>query len=106
MAGGQQIDNTKLWYYLVQMSKNTSFTLGEHFTRFVGQQVEQGRYSSASDVVRAGLRLLEEQEAHLTALREALIAGEQSGAPRPLDLDKFLVRLRKEHIKTAKRADE
>jgi len=45
------------------MSKNTSFSLGEHFNAFVELQVGQGRYSSASDVVRAGLRLLEEQEA-------------------------------------------
>ena len=41
------------------MGKNTSFSLGEHFSEFVEAQVGQGRYSSASDVVRAGLRLLE-----------------------------------------------
>jgi antitoxin ParD1/3/4 len=61
------------------MSKNTSFSLGEHFTQFVETQVEQGRYASASDVVRAGLRLLEEQETKLAALRAALIEGEESG---------------------------
>jgi len=88
------------------MSKNTSFSLGEHFTRFIGEQVEQGRYGSASDVVRAGLRLLEEQEAHLAALREALIAGERSGAPKPLDLDQFLTRMRKERATAAKRTEK
>jgi antitoxin ParD1/3/4 len=61
------------------MSKNTSFTLGEHFSQFVEAQVEQGRYNSASDVLRAGLRLLEVQETKFAALRAALIAGEASG---------------------------
>ena len=61
------------------MSKNTSFSVGEHFSSFIEAQVSEGRYSSASDVVRAGLRLLEEQEAKLAALRAALIEGEESG---------------------------
>jgi antitoxin ParD1/3/4 len=76
------------------MSKNTSFSLGEHFTSFVETQVGQGRYSSASEVVRAGLRLLEEQEAKLDALRAALIEGEQSGASTPFDFEAFIARKR------------
>ena len=64
------------------MSKNTSFSVGDHFAGFIEAQVGAGRYSSASDVVRAGLRLLEEQEAKLAALRAALIAGEESGISR------------------------
>lgn len=61
------------------MGKNTSFSLGEHFGAFVESQVGQGRYNSASDVVRAGLRLLEERETGLAVLRAALIEGEESG---------------------------
>jgi antitoxin ParD1/3/4 len=74
------------------MSRNTSFSLGEHFSRFVDTQVDQGRYGSASDVVRAGLRLLEEQEAKLEALRAALIEGEESGAATDFDFDAFIAR--------------
>ena len=72
------------------MPRNTSISLGDHFARFVDQQVEGGRYASASDVVRAGLRLLEEHEAKLAALRGALIAGEQSGPSTPFDFDAFI----------------
>ncbi|RMB02907.1 type II toxin-antitoxin system ParD family antitoxin [Eilatimonas milleporae] len=72
------------------MTKNTSVSLGEHFTGFIDTQIETGRYGSASDVVRAGLRLLEEREARLAALRADLVKGEDSGPPRPFDFDAFL----------------
>lgn len=70
--------------------KNTSFSLGEHFTNFVDEQIESGRYGSASDVVRAGLRLLEEREAALVELRRAIAEGIASGEPKPFDRKTFL----------------
>ena len=79
------------------MARNTSITIGDHFATFIGQQVEAGRYGSTSEVVRAGLRLLEEHEAKVRALQEALIAGEQSGEPRPFDFDAFKARKRGAH---------
>ncbi|MEO8713846.1 MAG: type II toxin-antitoxin system ParD family antitoxin [Acetobacteraceae bacterium] len=72
------------------MTKNTSISLGDHFTGFVDGQLARGRYGSASEVVRAGLRLLEEHETKLAALRAALIDGEQSGPSEPFDFDRFL----------------
>ncbi len=76
------------------MAKNTSMSLGNHFASFIGTQVQTGRYGSASDVVRAGLRLLEEHEAKVRSLQDALIMGEQSGEPQPLDFEVFKARKR------------
>ncbi|SEP35919.1 antitoxin ParD1/3/4 [Rhodospirillales bacterium URHD0017] len=81
------------------MGKNTSFSLGEHFSNFIDEKVEQGRYGSASDVVRAGLRLLEEQEAKLTALRDALDEGESSGPATPFDFEAFIAKKQKKRRK-------
>ena len=61
------------------MQKNTSVTLGQHFEQFISQQINEGRYSSVSEAIRAGLRLLEEREAKLSTLRLALKQGEESG---------------------------
>ena len=76
------------------MARNTSMSLGDHFASFINTQVQTGRYGSASDVVRAGLRLLEEHEAKVKALQDALIEGEQSGEPQPFDFNKFKERKR------------
>lgn len=79
-------------------TQNTSVSLGSHFAEFISASVKEGRYSSASDVVRAGLRLLEEQEAKLKTLRQALEEGEKSGYPdQPFDFDAFLGRMQEQH---------
>lgn len=78
------------------MPRNTSVTLSEHFTDFIASQVETGRYGSASEVVRAGLRLLEDHEQKVRALEQALIEGEESGEPQPFDFDEFKARKRRE----------
>lgn len=72
--------------------KSTSFTLGEHFNDFIETQVSSGRYGSASDVLRAGLRLLEDNETKREALVNALIEGEQSGLSTEFDLEAFITR--------------
>lgn len=79
------------------MPKNTSISLGDHFAGFIDAQVRTGRYGSASDVVRAGLRLLEEHETRVKALQDALIAGERSGTSRPFDSGAFLKKTRTKH---------
>ncbi|MFQ5451862.1 MAG: type II toxin-antitoxin system ParD family antitoxin [Nitrospinaceae bacterium] len=77
------------------MAKHTSISLGDHFTNFIDRQVSQGRYGSASEIVRAGLRMLEEHESKVEALRSALIEGEESGPARKFEADKFLSSVKK-----------
>lgn len=72
------------------MSTNTSISLDDHFADFLAREVATGRYRSASEVVRAGLRLLEDQETQMDALRSALIAGEKSGEPEFFDFEAFI----------------
>ncbi|KRA64729.1 hypothetical protein ASD79_20005 [Caulobacter sp. Root655] len=72
------------------MSKNTSIVLSEHFQTFIEAQMADGRYGSASEVVRAGLRLLENHEARMAALRAALNKGVESGFIDDFDFDAFI----------------
>lgn len=78
------------------MSKNTSITIGSHFEQFINEQIESGRFNSASEIVRAGLRLLEDQEHKLSALRAALIAGENSGFSNDSSLNSIMKKLGRE----------
>lgn len=71
------------------MAKNTSITLGEHFDGFITSQVTTGRYGSASEVIRAGLRLLERTETKTEVLKRLLNEGEQSGIAE-YSLDAFI----------------
>lgn len=73
------------------MAKNTSVSLGDHFETFVDDRVKAGRFSSASDAVRAGLRLLEQEETKLDLLRDALAKGEnQLDQGRGIDGEEFI----------------
>lgn len=80
---------TNYWYRCC-MAQNTSISLDDHFSEFLSREVSSGRYRSASEVVRAGLRLLEDRETQLAALRAALVSGEQSGVPEHFDFDAFI----------------
>ena len=77
------------------MGKNTSVSLGDHFENFIEHSIDQGRYSNASEVVRAGLRLLEEEEGRLAALKLAIKEGVESGPARNFDPEKHLTSLKK-----------
>lgn len=89
----QRWNNTNIWYRW-SVGKNTSFSLDEHYSAFIDDEVASGRYRSASDVVRSALRLLEDRETQLRAVREALIDGERSGSSTPFDFDAFRARKR------------
>jgi antitoxin ParD1/3/4 len=79
------------------MARNTSIVLGEQLDHFIESRVATGRYSSASEVIRAGLRLLESDEMHLEALRAALDEGEASGPAEPFDFDAFIALQKASH---------
>jgi antitoxin ParD1/3/4 len=76
------------------MQRNTSVSLGHHFEDFVERSIEQGRYKNASEVIRAGLRLLEEEENRVAALRNALQEGMSSGLAEDFDPGQHLASLK------------
>ena len=80
------------------MGRNTSISLGDHFEDFVDNKVSMGRFANASEVIRAGLRLLEEEESKIIALKKAIDSGIDSGLARNFNANKHL-----EKLKSAKR---
>ena len=75
------------------MGRNTSILLGEHFEEFINSEVSSGRYSSASEVVRTALRLLESEESKKKQLNKALAAGETGGFEKSFDPKAHLKKL-------------
>ena len=61
------------------MNKNTSISLGNYFDQFVQSRISEGLFKNVSEVIRAGLRLLEEEESKVIALRNAIQDGIDSG---------------------------
>jgi len=76
---GNYIKKAKFVENLEQMSKNTSISLGDYFDNFIQSSLQSGRFKNASEVIRAGLRLLEEEENKLKALQKAIQEGVDSG---------------------------
>ena len=74
--------------------KNTSVSLGNYFDQFVQAQVAEGRYKNVSEVIRAGLRLLENEESKAIALRNAVKEGIDSGVAHDFDAEKHLQELK------------
>ncbi|MBK8627275.1 MAG: type II toxin-antitoxin system ParD family antitoxin [Saprospiraceae bacterium] len=81
------------------MSKNTSVALGDHFEQIIEKSIKSGRYSSASEVIREGLRLVDEREQKIQILREAIEAGERSGYVKDFDPIKHLEALNQSYNK-------
>ena len=80
------------------MGKNTSILLGSHFEKFINNVISSGRYSSASEVIRTALRLLETEEQKVMELRKALDLGESSNFVDDFDPNKNLNDLHKKHL--------
>lgn len=76
------------------MSKNTSMLLGNHFEQFIAEQIATGRFSSASEVIRSALRLMEAEELKKKELNKALAIGEKSGMIDDFDAKTFFKKLK------------
>lgn len=75
------------------MAKNTSILLGDYFDDFINQQVKTGKFASASEVVRAALRMFQHEETKKTELINELKKGEKSGFVNDFDRESFLTTL-------------
>jgi len=75
------------------MPRNTSILLGEHFEKFISTKISSGKYSSASEVIRTALRLMEAEEVKIKNLNKALVKGEASGMEKNFDAKANLKKL-------------
>ncbi len=92
---------TRNWYIRLkfkQMAKNTSILLGDYFDKFINQQVQSGKFSSASEVVRAALRMFEQEETKKVELIQELKRGEKSGFEKNFSRETFLHRVHQKHV--------
>lgn len=80
------------------MAKNTSVLLGDYFNNFINQQVQSGKFSSVSEVIRAALRTFEYEETKKAELIKELKKGEESGFVKNFDRDTFLNTLHQKHL--------
>lgn len=85
------------------MAKNTSVLLGKHFEDFIAKEVSSGRYSSVSEVIRTGLRMLEEEEKKRKLLKKAIQAGIKSGFVKDFDPHTHLKSIKEEYAKSFKK---
>jgi antitoxin ParD1/3/4 len=79
--------------------KNTSVSLGNYFDQFVSSQVSVGRYKNVSEVIRAGLRLLENEESKVVALKNAIQQGLDSPRVENFDFDEHIAKMKSERSK-------
>ncbi|WP_262151862.1 type II toxin-antitoxin system ParD family antitoxin [Chryseobacterium foetidum] len=82
--------------------KNTSVSLGNYFDHFVNSQISSGRYKNVSEVIRAGLRLLEDEESKAIALKKAIEKGIDSGIASDFDPEKHLKDLKSKKLNHGK----
>lgn len=80
------------------MAKNTSILLGDHFESFISEEIASGRFSSASEVIRTALRLLEVEAQKIKQLRREIEIGEESGMVSNFDPEAHLASLHKKHL--------
>jgi antitoxin ParD1/3/4 len=76
------------------MNRNTSISIGDYFDEFIQSKISSGRYKNVSEVVRAGLRLLEEEENKIIALRTAIQEGLDSGIANDFNPETNLKKLK------------
>ena len=82
---------------MMNMARTVTVSLGPHYEEFIQASIAAGRYNNVSEVVRAALRRLEEDEARLAAIRAALIEGEESGIVEDFEPQAFMNRLNAEY---------